>query len=188
MRSVAQRVVYILSLFCIAFAVIGVVGASVITVALAATGWFLARSALKTVSLQGDVHAPTPHVQYWGRGLLFRAWALMAFGVIIGYVCVRYQVQFGLSAGEELLLTALLISSLVAVTRFTLPGFFPASWEVHGAPERRKRDRSSMMVSRAVVRLVAAVVLVMSVVGSYTFFRTPGTLVSMAWHNTSTTP
>lgn len=167
MKAVALRFINILGGVFIAFAVVGLAAWSPVTLALGMTGWFLCRASARTLTLQGDIYAPTPHVQYWGRSLVLRTFALMLFGAIVGWWCLHMRYEIQLSLSEEVLLTAMLIAGLFGVTRFTLPGFFAASWEVHGAPERRKRGRSSLTISRFIVRTVATAILISSIVGTY---------------------
>lgn len=167
MKAVALRFIDILGGFFIAFAVVGLAAWSPVTLALGMTGWFLCRASTRTLLLQSDIYAPSPHVQYWGRGLLLRTLALMLAGAVIGWWCIHMRYEIQLSTSEEVLLTAMLIAILFGVTRFALPGFFAASWEVHGAPERRKRGRSSLTISRFIVRTLAFAVLVSSIVGTY---------------------
>lgn len=171
MRAVALRLVWIIGLFCLVFGVAGVLAFSPVTIALSVTGWFLARASMRSISHQGDINAPTPDLQYWARATLLRACGLMAIGVAIATVFVCCGVSFHFAWHTQALLTALLICAMVVVTRITVPGFFAASWEVHGARERRKRERTSTVVSRFIVRAVAAMIVVVSTVGSFALLQ-----------------
>ena len=144
---------------------------SPVTIALSVTGWFLTRSVTKYLDEQPDIVLPTPDLQYWARSLFLRTLGLMATGAVVAGAVVSTGFSFRLALHEQVLLTALLIAVMVVMTRIVAPSFFAASWEVHGARERRKRVRSSMIVSRLFVRAVAALILVVSMVGSFSFFQ-----------------
>lgn len=171
MRAVAQRIVWIVGLFCLVFGVAGIAAFSPVTIALSVTGWFLARASYQSLERQADIAAPTPDLQYWARTTLLRAVGLMVLGAIIAAGFVAGGVSFHLSIHEQVLLTALLIAAMVAVTRLTLPSFFAASWEVHGAHERRQQERSSTAVARYIVRAVAVMLVIVSAVGSFAFLQ-----------------
>ncbi len=171
MRAVAQRLVWMVGLLCLCFGVAGVIAMSPVTMALSVTGWFLTRSVIKYLAQQGDIAVTTPDVQYWARSLWFRTLGLMATGLVLAAVVVSTGFSFHLAWHEQALLTSLLIAVMVVVIRIAAPSFFAASWEIHGARERRKRIRSSMIVSRILVRAVAALILVVSMVGSFSFFQ-----------------
>lgn len=144
---------------------------SPVTIALAVTGWFLSRATIRRLSEQADILAPSPDLQYWARATLFRALGLMALGASLAAAFSIFGLSFHLSWHEQALLTALLICSMIVVVKLTAPGFFAASWEVHGVRERRKRERGSTVVSRFIVRLVAAMIVVTSLVGSFALMQ-----------------
>jgi hypothetical protein len=171
MRAVAHRLVWIIGLFCLVFGIAGVLAFSPVTIALSVTGWFLARASMRSIAHQGDINAPTPDLQYWARATLLRACGLMAVGAAIAFTFICFGVSFHLAWHTQAVLTALLIGTMIVVTRITVPGFFAASWEVHGARERRKRDRGSMVVSRFIVRAVSAMILIVSLVGSFALMQ-----------------
>jgi hypothetical protein len=167
MKSVAQRIVWILGLFCLVFSVVGLLAFSPVTVAVSVTGWFLSRVAIANLGRQAEINAPTPDLQYWARTLLFRSMGLMALGAVIALGFIVSGISFHLSVHTQVLLTVLLVCAMVVITKLTLPGFFAASWEVHGVRERRKSERSSAGISRFIVRAVAVMILVSSLVGSF---------------------
>ena len=171
MKAVAQRIVWLIGLLCLFFGVAGVLAFSPVTVALAVTGWFLSRASVRYLSQQADIVASTPDLQYWARSLLLRAFGLMAVGAVIALAFFAFGVTFHFSVHTQALLTLLLISSMVVVTRLTLPGFFMASWEVHFARDRRKRARTSTVISRFIVRSVALMIVVTSLVGSFALMQ-----------------
>lgn len=171
MNDVAKRIVWIIGLLFLCFGVAGLIAFSPVTVALSVTGWFLSRASVRYLAQQSDISASTPDLQYWARSLLFRAFGLMALGLAIAIGFIAFGVTFHFSVHTQVLLTVLLICSMVVVTRLTLPSFFAASWEVHYARDRRKKMRSSTMLSRFIVRGVAAMIVVTSLVGSFAFMQ-----------------
>jgi hypothetical protein len=171
MKAVAQRIVWLNGLLCLIFGVAGVIAFSPVTVALAVTGWFLSRASLEYLSHAPDIVASTPDLQYWARDLVLRAVGLMALGVSVAFGLVALGVSFHFSVHTQALLTVLLISSMVVVTRLTLPGFFQASWEVHFARDRRQKTRESTVLSRFIVRSVAAMFVMTSFVGTFAFLQ-----------------
>lgn len=171
MRAVAQRLVWIIGLFCLAFGVAGVLAFSPVTIALAITGWFLARASIGRLTEHGDINAPSPDLQYWARNTLLRTIGLMTLGMAIAAICVSFGFSLHLSWHAQALLTILMICTMSVVSRVAIPSFFAASWEVHGARERRKRERSSTALSRALVRMVAAMIVITSLVGSFALLQ-----------------
>ncbi len=171
MRAAAQRLVWIIGLFCLSFGAAGVLAFSPVTIALAVTGWFLAQASYERLAIQGDIYATSPDLQYWARNTLLRTVGIMFAGAALACVCVVCDFSLRLSLGTQAVLTFLLICTLIVVTRIAMPGFFAASWEVHGVRERRKRQRSTTIVSRILVRAVAALLLVTSMVGTFTFLE-----------------
>ena len=192
MRAVALRLVWIIGLACLIFGILGLLAFSPVTVALAVTGWFLTREASRHLREHGDIHAATPDLQYWARATLLRAFGLMLLGAGLSFGFVMSGFSLHLSWHAQALLTAGMIGVLVVVSRFMVPGFFAASWEVHGARKRRARERSSTVVSRFIVRTVAAMVVVTSLVGSFALMQSLRLGVPQAnlisWHSTSTIP
>lgn len=171
MRASAQRLVWILGLFCLAFGVAGVLAFSPVTIALSVTGWFLARASIRRLAEQGDINASSPDLQYWARNTLLRALGLMALGAVIAFAFTASGLSFHLSFHEQALLTVLMIGAMVVVSQIAMPGFFAASWEVHGARERRKRERSSTAIARVLVRVVAGMIVFTSLVGSFALMQ-----------------
>ena len=171
MRVVSERIVWLIGILCLGFGVVGLFAMSPVTMALAVTGWFLCRSACDTIQEQGDIQATTPDVQYWARTLLFRAFGLMAIGAMIAGAAFLTGFSFHFSVHAQLLLTSLMIAAMVVVAKLMTPGFFAASWEVHGMRERRRRERSSTVVSRFIVRSMAVLVLVTSLVSSFALLQ-----------------
>ncbi len=171
MKAVVQRIVWMVGVLCLIFGIAGVLAFSPVTVALAVNGWFLSLASGRYLSQQSDIEASTPDLQYWARSLMIRALGLMALGVFIAVGFVVYGVSFHFSVHTQALLTALLISTMIVVTRFTLPGFFVASWEVYYARDRRKRVRTSLLISRFIVRSVAAIIVITSLVGSFALMQ-----------------
>lgn len=156
---------------CLGFGAVGVVAMSPVTVALSVTGWFLTQSMQRTLADQADFQAESPDVQYWARELLFRTIGLMALGAAIALMAARAGLDFHLSFHAQVLLTLLMIGTLVVIARILGPGFFAASWEVHGIRERRRRRRSSTVVARIIVRTVAAVLVATSFVSSFALMQ-----------------
>jgi hypothetical protein len=171
MRAAAQRLVWIIGLFCLAFGVAGVAAFSPVTIALSITGWFLSRASIRGLADYGDINAPSPDLQYWARNTLLRTLGLMILGAAIAVVCVSFDFSFHLSWHAQALLTLLMICTMLVVSRIAIPSFFAASWEVHGARERRKHARPSTLVSRTVVRAVAVMVVFTSLVGSFALLQ-----------------
>lgn len=171
MRTVAQRIAWIIGLVWLAFGAAGLFAFSPVTTALAVAGWFLCRGASDHLKHQSDIHASTPDLQYWARSLILQTVGLMALGAVIALGMVASGVAFHLSVHTQTLLTIGLICLMVVVGRLTLPSFFAASWQLHKMRSARKMRRSSPSLSRFIVRTVAVMMIATSLVGSFSFLQ-----------------
>ena len=171
MRAAAQRLVWIIGLICLASGVAGVLAFSPVTIALSITGWFLACASIRSLAEHADVHAASPDLQYWARKTLLRTIGLMIMGTAIAATAVSLDFSLHLSWHAQALLTLLMICAMIVVSRIAIPSVFAASWEIHGVRERRRRERSTTVVSRVLVRVVSLMIVITSLVGSFAFLH-----------------